>query len=184
MFFYSEFFHFFSHSIYRWHVNARYVGVTCLFCLFPLNHSCDFLREGYPLNELVQAVPCFLPFSFGFVFHVIKWYKILSFSIVVMREMNRGSGFRNGKYGKLYIDYFSLKGLNALGVWIDIVIFLRLYLIFGMWLYTGVIYEYGLVGRLYFFKHDVMVSALLAIWNSHVFHIESILLCLKALGGI
>jgi len=33
-----------------------------------------------------------------------------------MREMNRGSGFRNGKYGKLYIDYFSLKGLNALGV--------------------------------------------------------------------
>jgi len=36
----------------------------------------------------------------------------------------------------------------------------------------------------FIFKHDVMVSALLAIWNSHVCHIESILLCFKNLGGI
>jgi len=44
---------------------------------------------------------------------VIKGYKIISFSLVVMREMKRGSGFKNGKYGKLYIDYFSLKGFEC-----------------------------------------------------------------------
>jgi len=32
--------------------------------------------------------------------------------------------------------------------------------------------------------HGVWVSTLLAICNSHVLHVESVLPCLKALGGI
>jgi len=72
------------------------------------------------------------------LFTWLKDTKSLVFLLLsCVKWIGAAGGFRNGKYGKLYIDYFSLKGLNALGVWIDIVIFLRLYLIFGMWLYTG-----------------------------------------------
>jgi len=38
--------------------------------------------------------------------------------------------------------------------------------------------------ELYFPMHDVMVSTLLAICNSHVLHVGSVLPCLKALDGI
>jgi len=46
----------------------------------------------------------FSSFLFRIRFFVIKGYKIFSFAPVVMRERNRGSGIRNDKYGKLYID--------------------------------------------------------------------------------
>jgi len=48
---------------------------------------------------------------------------------------------------------------------------------------TRVIYEFGCFETL-IFKHDVMVCIWLAIRNLQVLHVESILFCLKALGGI
>ena len=45
-------------------------------------------------------------------------------------------------------------------------------------------YEFGFCYRTLFFKHDVVVCILLAICNSHVLHIGSVLPCLKNLGGI
>jgi len=42
----------------------------------------------------------------------------------------------------------------------------------------------GLCYGTLFLMHDVVVSTLLAICNSHVLHVGSVLPCLKALGGI
>jgi len=47
-----------------------------------------------------------------------------------------------------------------------------------------VIYEFGFVMRLYFFNYDVMVCIWFAISNPHVLHVENVLPCLKAIGGI
>ena len=54
------------------------------------------------------------------------------------------------------------------------------------WVYCMNVLFDKLMGLCYglFPMHDVLVSTLLAICNSHVLHVESVLPCLKALGGI
>jgi len=45
-------------------------------------------------------------------------------------------------------------------------------------------YSIILKGNKIILHHDVMVRILLAICKSHVLHVESVLHCLKALGGM
>jgi len=116
-----------------------------------LTHECDFwervsLKKSGAEVSTDRAIIFFFALLDSF-FTWLKDTKSLVFLLLSCVKWKGAAGLKMASTVSYILIIFLWRVLNALGVLIDVLIFLLLYLIFGMWLYTGVIYEYDLVGR-------------------------------------